>query len=81
MKFNTKIDFKEAVRQYCIQEDRRVRFKKNDNVRCRALCRGEECPWVIYISKDSEIVCWQVKTFNDDHTCPRETKNKLANRG
>ncbi|XP_025616476.1 uncharacterized protein [Arachis hypogaea] len=75
------MDFKEAVREYCIQKDRRVRFKKNDNVRCRALCRGKEYPWVIYISKDSEIVCWQVKTFNDDHTCPRETKNKLANRG
>ncbi|RYR48451.1 hypothetical protein Ahy_A07g034478 [Arachis hypogaea] len=81
MKFNTKMDFKEAVREYCIQEGRRVRFKKNDNVRCRILCRGEKCPWVIYISKDSEIVCWQVKTFNNDHTCSRETKNKLANGG
>ncbi|RYR68692.1 hypothetical protein Ahy_A03g015173 [Arachis hypogaea] len=61
MKFDTKMDFKEAMREYCIQKDRKVRFKKNDN--------------------DSEIVCWQVKTFNDDHTCPRETKNKLANKG
>ncbi|RYR68941.1 hypothetical protein Ahy_A03g015448 isoform B [Arachis hypogaea] len=33
MKFNTKLNFKEAVREYCIQEGRRVWFKKNDNVR------------------------------------------------
>ncbi|XP_016192018.1 uncharacterized protein LOC107632893 [Arachis ipaensis] len=50
------MDFKEAVREYCIQEGRRVRFKKNDNVQCRALYRGEECPWVLYVSKDSESV-------------------------
>ncbi|XP_052114424.1 uncharacterized protein LOC127745590 [Arachis duranensis] len=75
------MDFKEAVREYCIQEGRRVRFKKNDNVQCRTLCKGEKCPWVIYVSKDSDGVFWQVKIFNDDHTCPRETKNKLANRG
>ncbi|XP_016173269.1 uncharacterized protein LOC107615748 [Arachis ipaensis] len=81
MKFNTKMDFKEAVREYCIQEGRRVRFKKNDKIQCRALCKVEDCPWVIYASKDSESVCWQVKTFNDDHTCPRETKNRLANKG
>ncbi|RYR20935.1 hypothetical protein Ahy_B03g066162 isoform A [Arachis hypogaea] len=81
MKFNTKMDFKEAVREYCIQEGRRVRFKKNDKVRCRALCKVEDCPWVIYASMDSESVCWQVKIFNDDHACPREIKNRLANRG
>ncbi|RYQ95013.1 hypothetical protein Ahy_B08g089993 [Arachis hypogaea] len=81
MKFNMKMDFKEAVREYCIQEGRRVRFKKNDNVRCRVLCKGKDCPWVIYASKNSEDVCWQVKTFNEDHTFPRKTKNRLANRG
>ncbi|RYR55857.1 hypothetical protein Ahy_A05g021710 [Arachis hypogaea] len=57
MKFNTKMDFKEAVREYCIQEGRRVRFKKHDKVRCRALCKVEDCPWVIYASTDSESVC------------------------
>ncbi|RYR36499.1 hypothetical protein Ahy_A09g041463 [Arachis hypogaea] len=70
MKFNTKMDFKEAVRE----------FKKNDKIRCRALCKVEDCPWIIYASKDSESIYWQVKAFNDDHTCPRETKNRLANR-
>ncbi|RYR42828.1 hypothetical protein Ahy_A08g039267 [Arachis hypogaea] len=42
MKFNTKMDFKEAVREYCIQEDRRVRFKKNDKIQCRTLWRQKD---------------------------------------
>ncbi|RYR71130.1 hypothetical protein Ahy_A02g005427 [Arachis hypogaea] len=51
------MEFKEAVREYCILEGRRIWFKKNDNVRMRA-----------------------IKTFVDDHTCARETKNRLANK-
>ncbi|RYR17902.1 hypothetical protein Ahy_B03g062571 [Arachis hypogaea] len=80
MKFNSKMEFKEAVREYCIQEGRRIWWKKNDNLRMRAVCKGEECGWVVYASRDSEGNCWQIKTFMDDHTCPRETKNRLANR-
>ncbi|XP_025624867.1 uncharacterized protein [Arachis hypogaea] len=79
MKFNTKQEFREAVREYCIQEGRRIWYKKNDKERCRALCKIKDCDWVVYASKDSEGVCWQIKTFNDNHTCARECKNRLAN--
>ncbi|XP_057734236.1 uncharacterized protein LOC130949574 [Arachis stenosperma] len=80
MKFNTKQEFREAIREYCIQEGRRIWYKKNDKERCRALCKTKECDWVVYASKDTEGVCWQIKTFNDDNTCAREYKNRLANR-
>ncbi|RYR52386.1 hypothetical protein Ahy_A06g027316 isoform B [Arachis hypogaea] len=80
MKFNTKWDFKEAVREFTIQEGRRIRFRKNDNVRMRATCQVKGCPWVVYASRDHEDTCWQIKTFVNDHTCPREDKNKAANR-
>ncbi|XP_057723349.1 uncharacterized protein LOC130939247 [Arachis stenosperma] len=53
MKFNTKWDFKEAVKG---------------------------CPWVVYALRDHEDTCWQIKTFLNDHTCPREDKNRAANR-
>ncbi|RYR01004.1 hypothetical protein Ahy_B06g079869 [Arachis hypogaea] len=43
MTFTTKMEFKEAVREYCIQEGRRIWFKKNDNVRMRAVCKDESC--------------------------------------
>ncbi|RYQ99546.1 hypothetical protein Ahy_B07g087491 isoform A [Arachis hypogaea] len=67
MKFNTKFEFREAVREYTIQEGRRIKFKKNDNIRCSAVCKVKECAWVI-------------KTFNGDHTCARENTNRAANR-
>ncbi|RYR59296.1 hypothetical protein Ahy_A05g025161 [Arachis hypogaea] len=63
MKFNTKMEFKEGVSEYCIQKKRRIWFKKNDNV-----------------SVDVEGNCWQIKTFINDHICPRETENILANK-
>ncbi|XP_016206765.1 uncharacterized protein LOC107647162 [Arachis ipaensis] len=80
MTFTTKMEFKEAVREYCIQEGRRILFKKNDNVRMRAVCKDESCGWLVYASNNTENNCWQIKTFMDDHTCARETKNRLANR-
>ncbi|RYQ94495.1 hypothetical protein Ahy_B08g089408 [Arachis hypogaea] len=70
----------EAVREYTIQEGRRIKFKKNDNIRCRAVCKVKECVWVVYASRDCDDSCWQIKTFNDDHTCARENTNKAANR-
>ncbi|RYR62468.1 hypothetical protein Ahy_A04g020075 [Arachis hypogaea] len=80
MKFNTKQDFRDAVREFTIQEGRRIKFVKNDNVRCRAVCQVEECKWVVYASRNHEDSCWQIKTFYDDHTCPRENSNRAANR-
>ncbi|RYR31254.1 hypothetical protein Ahy_B01g056049 [Arachis hypogaea] len=80
MIFTTKMEFKEAVREYCIQEGRRIWFKKNDNVRMRAVCKDENCGWLVYAANNTENNYWQIKTFNDDHTCARETKNRLANR-
>ncbi|RYR04146.1 hypothetical protein Ahy_B06g083731 [Arachis hypogaea] len=80
MKFNTKWEFKEAVREFTIQEGRRMRFRKNDGKRVRAVCKVKDCKWVVYASRDHEDSCWQVKTFFNDHTCPREDKNRATNR-
>ncbi|RYR39543.1 hypothetical protein Ahy_A09g045102 isoform A [Arachis hypogaea] len=71
---------KEAVREYTIQEGRRIRFKKNDRKSLKAICKVKECSWIILASKGHEDTCWQVKTFKDDHTCAREDKHKTANR-
>ncbi|XP_016168255.1 uncharacterized protein LOC107610766 [Arachis ipaensis] len=46
----------------------------------RATCKVKGCPWVVYASRDHEDTCWQIKTFVNDHTCPREDKNMAANR-
>ncbi|RYR67684.1 hypothetical protein Ahy_A03g014070 [Arachis hypogaea] len=75
MTFTTKMEFKEAVREYCIQEGRMIWFKKNDNVKMKAVCKDESCGWLVYASNNTENNHWQIKTFMDDYTCARETKN------
>ncbi|XP_016172128.1 uncharacterized protein LOC107614428 [Arachis ipaensis] len=45
-----------------------------------ATCKVKGCPWVVYASRDHEDTCWKIKTFVNDHTCPREDKNRAANR-
>ncbi|RYR74710.1 hypothetical protein Ahy_A02g009437 [Arachis hypogaea] len=73
MKFTTKWEFKEAVREYTIQEGRRL------SKRVRVVCKVKECPRLVYTSRDHEDTCWQIKTFNNDHTCAREDRNRAAN--
>nr|XP_025702470.1 uncharacterized protein LOC112803149 [Arachis hypogaea] len=80
MKFNTKQEFREAMREFTIQEGRGIKFVKNDNIRCRAVYQVEECAWIVYASRDYKDCCWQIKTFYDDHTCPRKNSNRATNR-
>ncbi|XP_015954627.1 uncharacterized protein LOC107478987 [Arachis duranensis] len=88
MKFSNKNEFMDAVREFTIQEGREIKFRKNESYRVRAICKwttGEDedmvrCPWVAYAFRDSEETCWQLKTFKNEHICPRMSKNRAANR-
>ncbi|RYR49984.1 hypothetical protein Ahy_A07g036518 [Arachis hypogaea] len=78
MEFTTREAFKKGVRNYTLQEGRGVRYKKNDTTRCRVVCKNEDCPWMVFCSYSKPNECWQIKTFNDDHTCERTFKNRCA---
>nr|XP_025669758.1 uncharacterized protein LOC112769454 [Arachis hypogaea] len=80
MEFTTRDAFKKGVRNYTLQEGRGVRYKKNDTTRCRVVCKNEDCPWMVFCSYSKPNGCWQIKTFNDDHTCERTFKNRCATR-
>ncbi|XP_016172531.1 uncharacterized protein LOC107614918 [Arachis ipaensis] len=45
----------------------------------KAVCKVQECAWVVYASRDCDDSYWQIKTFNDDHTYARENTNRAAN--
>ncbi|XP_061340661.1 uncharacterized protein LOC133287124 [Gastrolobium bilobum] len=53
---------------------------KNDKVRSRAKCSNADCEWMIYCSWSNKFNCFQVKTFNENHTCCRIFKNERATR-
>ena len=44
---------------------------RNDKKRIRAHC-AEGCSWNLYASKDSRVKAFIVKTYYDEHNCPRE---------
>ncbi|RYR20952.1 hypothetical protein Ahy_B03g066177 [Arachis hypogaea] len=72
MKFGIKWEFREV--------SRRIRLKKNDIIRCITVCKVKECPGMIYALRDYDNTCWQIKTFNDNHTCLRNDRNKATKR-
>ena len=78
MEFATLDQFKQAVRDFNIFSGREFYFVKNDQRRCRARCRSKECKWEIYCAISSVTRSYQVKTFHDQHTCPRVYRNKRA---
>ncbi|RYQ98973.1 hypothetical protein Ahy_B07g086815 [Arachis hypogaea] len=88
MNFSNKNEFMDAVREFTIQEGREIKFRRNESYGVRAICKwkmGEDedmvrCPWVAYASRDSDETCWQIKTFKNEHICPRMSKNRAANR-
>ncbi|RYR39556.1 hypothetical protein Ahy_A09g045111 [Arachis hypogaea] len=64
---------KETVREFTIQEGRRVKFTKNDNARMRVTYKVKGCPWVVLYQGIMKIL-----TFINGHTCPKKDKNRAA---
>ena len=78
MEFENLDLFKDALRDYTIHLGREFVWKKNDRERVRAKCKEQECKWKIFCSWNKGEKCFQVKTFNSEHSCARVFKNKTA---
>lgn len=78
MEFENLDLFKDALRDYTIHLGREFVWKKNDRERVRAKCKEQECKWEIFCSWNKGEKCFQVKTFNSEHSCARVFKNKTA---
>ncbi|XP_048131469.1 uncharacterized protein LOC115733779 [Rhodamnia argentea] len=70
MCFSNAKEFRGAVRNYAIKNEKQVRFTKNAPNKLRAVC-FDGCGWLIYASKVQREQTLQVKTFNPVHTCNR----------
>lgn len=79
MEFTTIEEFKKALKDYNIHLGREFKFIKNDKVRCRAKCADTKCPWEVYCAWSNKIMSFQIRTFNDNHTCSRGFDIKRAN--
>ncbi|KAL6556398.1 hypothetical protein OROGR_005686 [Orobanche gracilis] len=81
MEFPTLDLFKNAVKDYNISLGRQFKWIKNDKKRARSVCKEVGCPWVASCSWNSKDNAFQIKTFNEEHTCCRVFQNKGASRG
>ena len=70
MVFPTVEDFRKAVREYAIREQRNIWFPTNERHRVRAKCNGVGgCPWILFASTMRGSQSVVVKTINNEHTC------------
>ncbi|XP_061340009.1 uncharacterized protein LOC133286592 [Gastrolobium bilobum] len=80
MEFMNLNQFKCAVKDYNISLGRNFIWVKNDKVRVRVKCSVKDCEWMVYCAWNTKQSTFQVKKFNDTHTCCRVFKNKRATR-
>lgn len=78
MKFGSREEFRSAVIKYGVKQKKLIRFRKNDNKRCRATCDWQTCNWYCLASLTSKSNSWQITSFNDAHCCPPRKDNKLV---
>ncbi|RYR08142.1 hypothetical protein Ahy_B05g075696 [Arachis hypogaea] len=80
LEFKTLSQFKEAIKEHALLNGRDVRYKKNDKLRCRVVCKGQKgkCKWICFASKVGGSDCFRIKTLKGKHTCGRSYTGRLA---
>ena len=77
MLFASKQEFKDAIKDYDVGKWFNVRLVKDDHIRVRVKCK-HKFPFVIYHAKRKSVDTWQIRTYNDEHICGRQFRNKQA---
>ncbi|KAL1222283.1 hypothetical protein V5N11_026800 [Cardamine amara subsp. amara] len=67
--FNDVQAFKDALVIYVLNEQRNIKLCRWEKEKHEAICCGEGCRWRIYCSLERPLNKWQVKVYNDIHTC------------
>lgn len=76
MCFRGKDQLKDAIERYALKKKINIRYVKNEQKRIRAVCRWKGCPWLLYASHNSRSDWFQIVTYNPNHACCPELKNK-----
>ncbi|KAL2944237.1 Disintegrin and metalloproteinase domain-containing protein 29 [Bienertia sinuspersici] len=79
MIFESKTQFLQVFRDFCIQEGFAVTIEKGDNQRYIAACVVESCNWRIHATVLKDNVSWAIKTLTGKHsTCGRLEENPMV---
>ncbi|KAF9599034.1 hypothetical protein IFM89_033379 [Coptis chinensis] len=78
MRFTSKDEFKDYLRDYGVTNGYPIKFIKNESNRVTAIC-GERCKWRCHASPMQVECSWQIKSLNDLHECNRDFNAKFCN--
>ena len=78
MTFSGRVQFKQALIKYGLATQRHLSFPKDEKDSIRAKCSWKGCPWFIFASNKTNSDRFQVKTFNNEHICPKRKDNRLV---
>ena len=76
MVFESAQQFRDAIAIYSVIKGCEVDFKKNENIRIKAVCSKKGYPWFIFASVENKMGDFKIKTYNPQHKCQRVYKNK-----
>ena len=76
MCFRGNDQLKDAIERYALKMKINIRYVKNEQKRIRAVCRWKGCPWLLYASHNSRSDWFQIVTYNPNHACCPQLKNK-----
>ncbi|KAH7845309.1 hypothetical protein Vadar_000555 [Vaccinium darrowii] len=75
MLFSSPQEFKTAVKEYAIKQQRNVKLVKNDKQRIRARCE-KKCQRELYVAKVMTESTYQVRTYRGIHNCGKTYSNR-----
>jgi hypothetical protein len=71
--------FREAVKEYTVQRDKEIRFKKNDRRMSIVVCKDEKCKYRVYGRQASNEQTFKIISMQPKHMCGRQYKNSIVN--
>src|ERR1044072_1139692 len=77
MMFKDKMQTRDAVKEYALENKKNLVFKKNDKKRMVAKCM-DGCPFHLRFSMRKANQSWQLVSFTDQHNCHRTIRNRQA---
>lgn len=77
MKFTNAQVFREALREWSVQNGYDIKYKRKENARITALGKND-CGWRIHASPMEREKTFQIKSLNPIHKCGRSYNNHLV---
>ncbi|KAL3537388.1 hypothetical protein ACH5RR_000754 [Cinchona calisaya] len=76
LQFSSKNEFKKAVENHPLKWGKEFKWKKNDSIRMRDACKGNNCSWFVFASKMTDSDTFVIKTMDPPHQCGRTFYHK-----